>query len=110
MIGLGKICNGLYILQIHALDSQSSQLQSAASVYQSTESVSFHSANNTVASVSNLTVLQLWHCRLRHPSFDRMHFLQQAVPDLHNINKDSHFCDVCPLAKQKKTFFPQYWS
>jgi hypothetical protein len=106
MIRLGKICNGLYILQIHALDSQSSQLQFAASVYQSTESISFHSVNNTIASVSNLTGLQLWHCRLGHPSFDRMHFLQQAVPDLHNINKDSYFCDVCPLAKQKRLYFP----
>jgi hypothetical protein len=51
MIGLGKICNGLYFLQLHALDSQLNQLQSAASA----ESASFHSAHTTVASVSNLT-------------------------------------------------------
>ena len=53
MIGPGKICNGFYFLQIHALDSQLNQLQSAASA----ESSSFHSANNTVASVSNFTTL-----------------------------------------------------
>ena len=53
MIGPGKICNGFYFLQIHALDSQLNQLQSAASA----ESSSFHSANNTIASVSNFTTL-----------------------------------------------------
>ena len=95
MIGLGKICNGLYFLQIHALDSQLSQLQFAAS----TKSSSFHSANSTVASVSNLTALQLWHCRLGHPSFDKMYSLHHFVPDFPDINKESHFCDVYPLAK-----------
>ena len=104
IIGLGKIHNGLYILQIHALDSQSSQ--SIASFYQSAESVCFHSANNIVASTSNLTSLQLWHCQLGHPSFDKIHFLHQVVPKFHTINKDSHFCDVCPLAKQKRLPFP----
>uniref|UniRef100_A0A2N9FUD2 Reverse transcriptase Ty1/copia-type domain-containing protein n=1 Tax=Fagus sylvatica TaxID=28930 RepID=A0A2N9FUD2_FAGSY len=48
MIGLGKIHNGLYIL-----DSPNLVLSSS----QSASSVSFHSVNNTVASVSNLTVL-----------------------------------------------------
>uniref|UniRef100_A0A2N9I913 Reverse transcriptase Ty1/copia-type domain-containing protein n=1 Tax=Fagus sylvatica TaxID=28930 RepID=A0A2N9I913_FAGSY len=48
MIGLGKIHNGLYILDSPKLVLSSSQ---------SASSVSFHSVNNTVASVSNLTAL-----------------------------------------------------
>jgi hypothetical protein len=56
--------------------------------------------------VSNLTGLQFWHCRLGHPSFDKMHFLHQFVPTFHTINTTSHFCDVCPLAKQKRPPFP----
>jgi hypothetical protein len=97
MIGLGKIHNGLYILDSPKLVLRSSQ---------SAGSISFHSINNTVASVSNLTGTQLWHCRLGHPSFDRMQFLHKAVPDLHFLNKSSHFCDVCPLAKHKRLPFP----
>jgi transposase InsO family protein len=89
-------------LQFHALDSQLNQLQSAASA----ESFSFHSRNNTIASISNLTALQLWHCRLGHPSFDKMYSLHQLVPDFHTINKESHFYDVCPLTKQKRLPFP----
>jgi hypothetical protein len=106
MIGLGKIHNGLYILQLDALNSQLNKLQSVVSAYPSTDSFPFHSAHKTVASVSNLTDLQLWHCRLGHPSVDRMHFLHQFVPTFHAINKESHFCDVCPLAKQKRLPFP----
>ena len=41
MIGLGKIYNRLYILQIDALDSQLNQMQSVFSTHQSTESFSF---------------------------------------------------------------------
>jgi hypothetical protein len=43
---------------------------------------------------------------LGHPSFDKMHFLHQVVAAFHTINKTSHFCDVCPLAKQKRLPFP----
>uniref|UniRef100_A0A2N9FI02 Integrase catalytic domain-containing protein n=1 Tax=Fagus sylvatica TaxID=28930 RepID=A0A2N9FI02_FAGSY len=46
MIGLGKLHNGLYILDSPKLVLSSSQ---------SASSVSFHSVNNTVASVSNIT-------------------------------------------------------
>ena len=81
-------------------------MQSVVSTYQSTDSFPFHSAHKTVASISNLTDLQLWHCRLGHPSVDKMHFLHQFVPTFHAINKESHFCDVCPLAKQKRLPFP----
>ena len=69
MIGLGKIHNGLYILQTPVLDFRSSQIASFPS---------FHFANNTVASVSNLTGLQLWHCRLGHPSFDKDAFFTSS--------------------------------
>uniref|UniRef100_A0A2N9FTT4 Reverse transcriptase Ty1/copia-type domain-containing protein n=1 Tax=Fagus sylvatica TaxID=28930 RepID=A0A2N9FTT4_FAGSY len=47
-----------------------------------------------VASVSNLAGTKLWHCRLGHPSHDRMQLLHKLVPDIHSINKDFNFCDT----------------
>uniref|UniRef100_A0A2N9GQ92 Reverse transcriptase Ty1/copia-type domain-containing protein n=1 Tax=Fagus sylvatica TaxID=28930 RepID=A0A2N9GQ92_FAGSY len=64
MIGLGKIHNGLYILDSPKLVLSSSQ---------SASSVSFHSVNNTVASVSNLTAIstpiepQFYHEAVKSP-------------------------------------------
>jgi hypothetical protein len=100
MIGLGKLHNGLYLLESPTLQStlQSSLIQSSH--------FSSHSVNNSVASVSNLAGTKLWHCRLGHPSHDRMQLLHKLVPDIHSINKDFNFCDVCPLAKHKRLPFP----
>ena len=50
--------------------------------------------------------MQLWHYRLRHSSFDRLQFLHQYVKNLPTINKNPPFCDICPLAKQKRLSFP----
>uniref|UniRef100_A0A2N9GYQ8 Reverse transcriptase Ty1/copia-type domain-containing protein n=1 Tax=Fagus sylvatica TaxID=28930 RepID=A0A2N9GYQ8_FAGSY len=66
MIGLGKNHNGLYILESPKLVLRSSQ---------SASSISFHSVNNTVASVSNLTghktshTFDLIHCDIWGPYF-----------------------------------------
>ena len=35
-----------------------------------------------------------------------MHSLHHFVPNFLDINKESHFCDVCPLAKHKRLPFP----
>uniref|UniRef100_A0A2N9IJY4 Reverse transcriptase Ty1/copia-type domain-containing protein n=1 Tax=Fagus sylvatica TaxID=28930 RepID=A0A2N9IJY4_FAGSY len=88
MIGLGKLHNGLYLLESPTLQStlQSSLIQSSH--------FSSHSVNNSVASVSNLAGTKLWHCRLGHPSHDRMQLLHKLVPDIHSINKDFNFCDT----------------
>jgi transposase InsO family protein len=96
MIGLGKLHNGLYLLESPTVQSR----------FTKSFHSSFHSAINIVASVGNLTGTRLWHCRLGHPSHDRMQLLHNVVPDIQSINKDFNFCDVCPLTKHKRLPFP----
>ena len=50
--------------------------------------------------------MQLWHYRLEHSSFDKLHFLHSYVQNLPSMNKNASFCDICPLAKQKRFPFP----
>jgi hypothetical protein len=98
MIGLGKLQAGLYLLQT------SFDPSSAAKLHQTSVS-SF----NKVASVSapvQFTPMQLWHYRLGHSSFDKLHFLHGCVQNLPSMNKNASFCDICPLAKQKRLPFP----
>jgi hypothetical protein len=73
---------------------------------------STHSSNNISLPASvqctneQPTSMQLWHYRLGHSSFDRLQFLHQYVQNLPTINKTTPFCNVCPLAKQKRLSFP----
>ena len=50
--------------------------------------------------------MQLWHYRLGHPSVDKLHFLHQHVQNLPSINKSTSFCDIFPLAKQRRLSVP----
>ena len=50
--------------------------------------------------------LHIWHCRLGHPSFYRMSFLSDIVPNVSHSSDDNHVCIVCPLVKQKRLPFP----
>jgi hypothetical protein len=98
MIGLGKLQNGLYLLQT-SLDHSSAAKLHQASI----------SPFNKVALVSapvQFTPMQLWHYRLGHSSFDKLHFLHSYVQNLPSMNKNASFCDICPLAKQKRLPFP----
>ena len=93
MIGLGEIHNDLYMLQ--------------APVKESTILLPyfFHSVNNVAASISTLASMQIWHCRLGHPYLEKLTSLHENVSDFPHINKTSHFCDIYPLAKQKRLPF-----
>ena len=60
--------------------------------------------NSCTSDVDNTS---LWHCRLGHPSPQRLVLLHSLVPDVINCNINKTFdCSVCPLAKQKRLPFP----
>jgi hypothetical protein len=65
MIGLGEIHNGIYILQTPVVE-HTTILPSL-----------FHSVNNVAASVSTPTSMQIWHCRLGHPSLEKLTSLHE---------------------------------
>ena len=66
MIGLGKLHNGLYLLQTQVNQSSCTNLLHQHSVSHVSPFI-----NNTFVSASvQLTSMQLWHYRLGHPSFD----------------------------------------
>ena len=49
----------------------------------------------------------MWHCRLGHPSLQRLVLLQSLVPNVITCNINKSFdCTICPLAKQKRLSFP----
>ena len=57
--------------------------------------------------ISAVDKTSLWHCRLGHPSPQRLALLQSLVPDIITCNNNkSFYCFVCPLAKQKMLSFP----
>ncbi|CAM8901857.1 unnamed protein product [Rhodiola kirilowii] len=58
------------------------------------------------AVVSSKPSTLVWHHRMGHMSFDRMHsLLFKYVPNLNTNTKGFH-CSVCPLAKQSALKFP----
>jgi hypothetical protein len=103
MIGLGKLHNGLYLLQTQVNKSSCATVVPHSSFFQSVP----HFSNNVSAPASvQSTSMQLWHYRLGHPALDKLHFLSQYVQNLPISNKSIPFCDICPLAKQKRLPFP----
>jgi len=65
----------------------------------------FHTAtHNFIPSVS-YTVKEnnLWHCRMGHPSDERLHVLKSQYPFV-SADK-THMCDICNRAKQRKLPF-----
>lgn len=81
---IGKQQGGLYLLHSHLL------------------------SENSIVSVCNSTSQQqrnsgIWHARLGHPSYSSMKFLPS-----HMISSESAVtqCDMCHLAKQTRTMFP----
>ena len=97
-IGIGKLHDGLYLLQ----DSSLSQATASLSDFLSKQNFKHFS---TVCSPSLSTnVFSLWHSRLGHPFDVKVHSLSNTLPFLKNCcNKP---CTVCPLEKQKRIPFP----
>ena len=54
------------------------------------------------------SLLNLWHYRLGHPSFDRGQTISEMFPFIH-CNKN-HVCDICHIPKQRKLSFPLSFS
>ena len=82
MIGLGKECQELYLLQAPA--SQIAPTTLVASTSQSSST--------------------LWHSKLGHPSFSKISLLNKLVGS-EAFNK-SDCCEVCHFSKQKRLPFP----
>ena len=93
MIGMGKMHNGLYLLQGSSLSKASKSLDDFILKNKFSSFTAFSS------SISHANLYSLWHSRLGHPSNMKLHSLGYLFPFLQNCcTKD---CIVCPLAKQK---------
>lgn len=86
-IGKGSLQNGLYYLG----SSQPGDVVSSSIVCSSSHFVSKPS-------------FETWHNRFGHPSFKRLHVLQDTLQFDFTACKD-HVYHVCPLAKQKRLSF-----
>lgn len=88
MIGKGSIHNNLYILE-------------STQAFSNTPALSI-SQNHSSFQVST----EVWHQRLGHPSFNKIHSLSKELNI--SLSKDHHntLCKICPLAKQKRLSFP----
>ena len=101
MIGLDKKKVGLYTLQSNSPISLWASFSNVLAKLSRFSSFCFNSC------ISEVDKTSLWHCRLGHPSPQRLVLLQSLVPNVItcNINK-SFYCSVCPLAMQKRLPFP----
>lgn len=57
-------------------------------------------------SVNAVVYIGMWHKRLGHPSYSRLDVLSEDLGTSKHKNKDSAYCHVCHLAKQRKLSFP----
>ena len=82
-IGVAKLRNGLYTLAGQVVQVGSSP-----------HLINFCSSK-----------LNLWHCRLGHPSRDRLAVMQKHYPFITCVDNNEP-CDSCHYAKQKRLVFP----
>ena len=92
-IGVGKERLDLYFMQTPA--SQFPNLPHFPQV----------SFTQKESSLDAKSVLNLWYCRLGHPLFARISFLNKFVPNAVPFNSNNTQYIVCPLAKQKRLPF-----
>ena len=101
MIGLGKMQGGIYTLKSNP------SVSLPASVFYFLAMLSMFSSFCFNSCISKVDKTSLWHCRLGHPSPQRLVLLQSLVPNVITCNINKIFdCSVCPLAKQKMLHFP----
>ena len=88
---MGKQQNAFYILDLFSNSKHVAAHTSTTNLQSCLYSLSLvkHIENN----------VHIWHCRLGHPSFSKMSFLSNIVPNVSHSCKDNHVCIVCPLAK-----------
>ncbi|KAI9197977.1 hypothetical protein LWI28_007873 [Acer negundo] len=88
MIGLGKQRDGLYYL-----------------VALATKQAVINSSTLTNRPTCNLTIssTDLWHNRLGHASFSRLHYIAKNY--LNFLAESNNACHICPLAKQSRLPF-----
>src|ERR1051325_3805765 len=84
-IGHAREWNGLYYMEDPNLPTNSRSLISESTM-------------------TNIEKVQLYHCRLGHPSFRVVKVLFPFL--FKNLNVESLHCDVCELAKHKRVPFP----
>ena len=101
MIGFGKKQGGLYTLQSQSAASLLAYVFDVLATLSRFSSFYFNSCT------SNVDKTSLWHCRLGHPSPQRLVLLQSLVQNVITCNINKAFnCSVCSLAKQKRLHFP----
>jgi len=60
------------------------------------------------STIHNREKIQLYHCRLGHPSF---HVIKLLFPSLfNNLNLQNLHCEVCELAKHKLVSFSRAYN
>lgn len=89
MIGVASVENGLYILKVPL------PLR---------PSVNFCFTLKSFCSVANASD-HIWHCRLGHPSHDRLQLLSRSFLQFLVISQQFDR-DICHFAKQKQLTFP----
>ena len=97
-IGMGKMHDGLYLLQGSSLSKASKSLDDFLLRHKFSSFTAFSS------SVSHANLYSLWHSGLGHPSNMKLHSLVHLFPFLQNCCTKDY--TVCPLAKQKRLPFP----
>ena len=95
MIGVADELHGLYAIKISAPDRSA---LSSTPLPSTTSSTVCHS-------YTHFSISELWHSRLGHPSFDKVHVIKKLDPTVECLNIHTS-CDVCHYAKMKKLSFP----
>ena len=103
MIRLGKKQGGLYTLQS---TSHATLPKPVQDIISNLSSLSLVGSVNTCTAAHAMDNASLWHCKLRHPSAQRLALLHSIVSGIVSYNNNKIFyCSVCPLAKQKRLPF-----
>ena len=99
-IGVGKLHNNLYLLQV---SPDCTSISGVSSILQSV----FDSFVNFVSNAPVVSKPFLWHLRLGHVYDNKLNTLHSHFPNVIQFqsNKD---CVLCPIAKQKKLPFPSF--
>lgn len=68
-------------------------------------SFSFNSSAPSCSSLTANNITVVWHNRLGHMPFSKMHLLEDDLPNVH-IPSNNIPCEICPLARQHRLPFP----